>query len=110
MGIQRGRPYGGGVLLKLVRSGGLVGLDMVATLDAADLSADQQGVVATLLTADLQSPHENPPGAGGADQFSYQLEIHQGGRTVRHNWEEPDVPETVRPLLVALTRQAKPAH
>jgi len=108
VGIQRGRPYGGIVHLKLVRSGGLAGLDMVAALDTADLSADQQDVVTTLLTADVQSPRVRRP--GGADQFSYQLEIHQGDRTVRHSWEEPDVPETVRPLLVALTRQAKPSH
>lgn len=94
--------------LKLVRSGGLAGLDMVAALDTADLSADQQDLVETLLTADVPSPPVTQP--GGADQYTYQLEIHQGDRTVRHNWEEPDVPETVRPLLVALTRQAKPSH
>jgi hypothetical protein len=94
--------------LKLVRSGGLAGLDMVAALDTADLPVDQQDVVDTLLTADLQSPHVNRP--GGADQFSYQLEIHHGDRTVRHHWQEPDVPETVRPLLAELTRRAKPAR
>jgi hypothetical protein len=96
------------VHLKLVRSGGITGLDMVAALDTADLSADQQDVVTRLLRGDVQSPRVKRP--GGADQFSYQLEIHHGDRTVLHNWDEPDVPETVRPLLVALTRQAKPSH
>lgn len=94
--------------VKLVRSGGLAGLDLVAALDVTDLSADQQGLLARLLTADVHAASPNRP--GGADQFSYQLEIHQGDRTVRHSWEEPNVPETVRPLLVALTRQAKPSH
>jgi hypothetical protein len=46
---------------------------------------------------------------GGADQFSYQLEIHHGESTVRRHWEEPEVHEAVRPLLAALTRRAKPA-
>jgi hypothetical protein len=101
------RPYGGVVHLTLVRSGGLAGLDMVASLDTDDLSSDQQEVVSTLLVADLQSPGLS--GHGGADQFSYQLEIHHGEHTVCHQWEERDVPETVRPLLVALTRRAKPA-
>jgi hypothetical protein len=96
------------VHLKLVRTGGIMGLDMVANLDSADLSPDQQEVVATLLTDDLQ----NAPGSqrAGADQFSYRLEIRHGNRTVQHDFEEPDVPETVRPLLATLTRQAKPAH
>lgn len=94
--------------LRLVRSGGLAGLDMVASLDSTDLPADQQDLVATLLAADSITPRMSRP--GGADQFSYQLEIHHGDRTVRHHWEEPDVPETVRPLLAALAHVAKPAH
>lgn len=108
MGIEHRRDYRGVVHVKLVRSGGLAGLELVATLDVTDLSADQQGLLARLLTADVHAASPNRP--GGADQFSYQLEIHHGGRTVRHHWEEPEVPETVRPLLSALTRRAKPAH
>lgn len=93
--------------VRLVRSGGLAGLDLVATVDTVDLSADQQNLVARLLVADLPGPGAGR--SGGADQFSYRLEIQDGGRTVRHHWEEPEVPETVRPLLAALARKAKPA-
>lgn len=91
-----------------VRSGGITGLKMVATVDSADLPADQQGVVSTLLTQDLRGSGASPP--GGADQFSYQLEIQQGDRTVQRSWAEPEVDETVRPLLAALTRQARPSR
>ena len=94
--------------LKLVRSGGLAGLDMVATIDTSDLPAAQQSVVATLLTADPKVTGVNRP--GGADQFSYQLEVLDGDHTVHHHWAEPEVPEAVRPLLAELTRRAKPAH
>jgi hypothetical protein len=94
--------------VKLVRSGGFAGLDMVADVDSDDLAADQQDVVSRLLTEDLRGPGAGRP--GGADQFSYQLEIHQGDRTVRRHWEEPEVHEAVRPLLAALTRQAKPSR
>lgn len=93
--------------VKLVRSGGLAGLEMVATVDTVELSRDDQDLVATLLAGDLPGPGASR--SGGADQFSYQLDIHHGDRTTRHHWEEPEVPETVRPLLAALTRQAKPA-
>jgi len=95
------------VQVKLVRSGGLAGVNMVATVDSADLPADQQEVVSTLLAGDLRGPGLGRP--GGADQFSYQLEIHHGESTVRRHWEEPEVHEAVRPLLAALTRRAKPA-
>jgi len=80
---------------------------MVALLDSADLSADQQGLVAELLTTGSPTSHGGPP--GGADQFTYQLDIGQGDRTFSHHWAEPDVPEMVRPLLAALLHEAKPA-
>jgi Emfourin len=94
--------------VKLVRSGGLAGLRMVATADTEDLPADQQDVVSRLLTEDLRGSGVSPP--SGADQFSYQLEIQHGDRTVRRHWQEPEVNEIVRPLLASLTRQAKPAR
>jgi hypothetical protein len=96
------------VQVKLVRSGGLAGVNMVATVDSADLPADQQEVVSTLLAGDLRGPGLGRP--GGADQFSYQLEIKDGDNTVTRHWLEPEVHEKVRPLLAALTRQARPAH
>ena len=93
--------------VKLVRSGGLAGLRMVATVDTVDRPADQQDVVSRLLTEDLRGPGVSRP--GGADQFVYQLEIQHDGSTVRRQWEEPEVHDAVRPLLAALTRQARPA-
>jgi len=94
--------------VKLVRSGGIAGLSMVATADTKDLPADEQDVVSRLLTEDLRGPGASPP--GGGDQFSYQLEIQHGDRTVRRHWQEPEVHESVRPLLASLTRLAKPAR
>lgn len=94
--------------VKFVRSGGFAGLKMVATVDTVDLPSDQQDVVTRLLTEDLRSPGTSRP--SGSDQFSYQLEIHHGDGTVRRQWQEPEVHEQVRPLLTALTREAKPAR
>jgi hypothetical protein len=94
--------------VKLVRSGGFAGLSMEATVDTADLPADQQGVISRLLTEDLRQSAVSLP--GGADQFSYQLDIEKDGRTVRRSWKDPEVHETVRPLLSALASQAKPVR
>jgi len=95
--------------VRLVRSGGVAGLTMVATVDAVDLALDQQDVVSRLLTDDLRrGPDASRP--GGADQFTYQLEIQEGDRTVSRHWEDSDVDETVRPLLAALTSKAKPSR
>ena len=94
--------------VKLVRSGGIAGLSMVAKVDTADLPADQQEVVSRLLTEDLRGPGASRP--GGADQFTYQLEISQGDRTVRREWPDPEVHDTVRPLLASLTSKAKPGR
>jgi len=94
--------------VKFVRSGGFAGLKLVASVDSADLPADQQDVVDRLLTEDLRGQGASRP--GGADQFSYQLEIRQGGRTVRRRWDEPEVLDTVRPLLAGLTKAAKPTR
>jgi hypothetical protein len=96
------------VQVKLVRSGGFAGLSMVATVDSGELPKDQQDVVSQLLTEDLRGTGASPP--GGADQFSYQLEIQQGDRTVQRSWADPEVHEAVRPLLAALTRAAKPVR
>lgn len=93
--------------VKFVRSGGLAGLEMVAKVDTVDLPTDQQDLVAKLLADDVRGPASQ---SRGADQFSYQLEIQHAGRKVRRRWDEPEVPETVRPLLATLTRQAKPAR
>lgn len=93
--------------LRFVRSGGIAGLDMIAKVDSVDLSPDHQDLVARLVAADFQAPRVVQP--GGADQFSYQLEIDSGEQTVRRHWDGPEVPEAVRPLLTALTRQARPA-
>jgi hypothetical protein len=94
--------------VKFVRSGGFMGLDMVATVDSADLPPDQQAVVSRLLTEDLRDSAANRP--GGADQFSYELEIHHGDRMVTRHWDEPEVQDTVRPLLSGLSKAAKPVR
>jgi len=96
------------VQVRLVRSGGFAGLDMLATAEVDDLPADQREVVTRLLTEDLRGPGVSRP--GGADQFSYLLEIHHGERTVKRRWEEPEVPDEVRPLLKSLASRARPVR
>ncbi len=94
--------------VRFARSGGFAGLDLVATVNTEDLSGEQQDLVAGLLSGDLRD--QDASRTGGADQFCYQLDIQHGDRVVRCQWEEPEVPDSVRPLLAALTEQATPVR
>lgn len=106
MRIASRQVYVGGVHLKLVRSGGLTGVSLVASLDSGDLSAYEQGLVADLLVEETPAQRGDQP--GGADQFSYQLEINQGDHIFGHRWGETEVPAAIRPLLAVLVHKAKP--
>jgi len=81
---------------------------MAAAVDSGELSAEHRDLVSKLLTQDVRGPGVSRP--GGADQFSYELEIQEGDRMVRRHWDEGEVHESVRPLLAALTREAKPVR
>lgn len=90
------------------RSGGLAGIAMTARVDARELPVELAQVVTRLMGDDsTRAPASRP--AGGADQFSYDVTLDDGGRTRTLHWEEPEVPDDVRPLLTNLASRAHPA-
>ncbi|MCM3886772.1 protealysin inhibitor emfourin [Frankia sp. R82] len=118
-------PQMGGVRVAVVRAGGVLGVPIRRTLDTSDLpdaEADQLRVFvaraldavpadATSVDSDLGtsgrpgSPDvagagstEQSPRHGGADRFSYVVEIREAGRRTVLTVNEP-VPAAVRPLL-----------
>jgi emfourin len=87
------------------RSGGLAGIDMAASVDTGDLPPEDGQLVADLLTGTAAAEDS---AAAIPDGFSYELALNDGTRTRTHRWQEPHVPDTVRPLLAALTERAHP--
>ena len=79
---------------------------MSASVDTGDLPPEDVQLVTDLLTG-------TPAAEGSApaipDGFSYELALDDGTRTRTHHWQEPHVPDKVRPLLAALTERAHPA-
>jgi hypothetical protein len=83
------------------RSGGLAGIDMVARVELRELPAEVAQVVTTLIT-DPPAGADQPGRGGVPDGFSHELTIEDGDRTYNYQWQDPLIPDFVRPLLTAL--------
>lgn len=96
--------------LRLVQSGGLAGLTLVAELDVDDLAPDTAVLVRRALdTIDLPTlAAQPPPPPTGPDRFSYELTVEGRGERQCLKLQEPEVPSGLRPLLSALLPLARP--
>ena len=99
-----------GTRLRLTRSGGLAGLDMVASVDVDELPASTASQVhqalARLDTDARAVPAPGPP--QGADRYQYDVEVmNEHGR---HSFvaHEPHVPPSLRALVDLLLPLARP--
>src|SRR3954454_12944270 len=92
--------------IELVRSGGVAGVTRRWSLDSKDLSAGEAAEVERLLTT-LDDLAEQPPQAGGADRFQYDLRVTRGGRTRTVTLREGAIPAEIRPLIDRLTSRPR---
>jgi hypothetical protein len=90
------------------RSGGLAGIDMVASVELHELPAEVAQIV-TALTTNPPAGADQPGLGGVPDGFSYELTIEDGDRTWNHHWEDPLIPDFIRPLLAALGTYSHPS-
>ncbi len=81
---------------------------MTATVDASELPTEQADTLTQLMAQRHVAP-EAGGAPGAADQFSYDMTLHDGQRTRKLHWTEADVPDEVKPILASLTLRAKPA-
>ena len=105
-----------GTTIRLTRSGGLAGLDMVAAVDVDDLPAE----TASRVRSALAEMGEKPPaaasgqrsrGAGpppGADRYQYDLEVEAGGKRRSITAHEGDMTPELRALVDELMPFAGP--
>lgn len=80
---------------------------MMASVDSRDLPAVDGQLAADLLTSAPATEDDHTPGV--PDGFSYEVTLTDGTRTRTYHWQDPHVPDTVSPLLAALTERAQPA-
>jgi hypothetical protein len=98
-----------GARLRLTRSGGLAGIDMVADVDVDDLPpADASRLQEALAGLDFDrrpGAGDRPP--GGPDRYQYDLEMTDGRR--RHlTAHEPDVAPALQAVIDVLLPLARP--
>lgn len=92
----------------LVRSGGVAGVLLRASLDTETLPAPEAAQVERLVRgADLPALVADRCPAGGPDRFQYDLTVHAAGE--RHQLRVADgrVPPQLRPLLDHLVQVAR---
>jgi len=80
---------------------------MTGSVDARDLPAEDGQLAADLLTGAPTADEGHT--AAIPEGFSYELTLTDGTRTQTYHWQDPHVPDAVRPLLAALTERAQPA-
>ncbi|MCH5641646.1 hypothetical protein MKW15_03275 [Gordonia sp. ABSL49_1] len=80
---------------------------MTTAVDSHELSPEYAGVAADLI-ANESAPTDGPS-TGVPDGYSYELTLTEGSQSRVYRWQDPHVPDAVRPLLDALAARARPA-
>jgi hypothetical protein len=93
------------VRVELVRSGGLAGVTIRASLDTDELPP----AVATKAEAAIDALDWDaaPTAAGWADGFQYELTVSRGDAQRSKTLQEHELPDDARPLLDALLSRAQ---
>jgi hypothetical protein len=94
--------------LEFARSGGFAGMHLSLVLDTDDLPAGEAAHLARLLETARSALTDTARSHPAPDRFQYDLTIESGqSRIESHTLCEPDVPESVRPLIEQLTAMAR---
>lgn len=98
-----------GTHVRLTRSGGLAGIEMVASTDVDALPADEASRLRDALAGiDFD---RRAGGAGGppmgADRYQYDLEVEDGGRRAL-TAHEPDLSPALKAVIDVLMPRAEP--
>ena len=96
--------------IDFVRSGGLAGLSLTASVDVSGLPPDAAAAVQDALNhvdiAGLSRQAARAP--SGPDRFQYDLTVTTGGQSHTVSLQESDLPADLRPLIDALLPLARP--
>lgn len=104
-----------GTHVRLTRSGGLAGIDMVASVDVDSLPADEASRLRDALAGiDFDRHAAGAGGAAGpggppmgADRYQYDLEVDDGGKRAL-TAHEPDLSPPLKTVIDILLPRAQP--
>ena len=91
------------------RSGGITGISLSAAVEATELAAEHQHIVADLIDEPDETPPHDTQRHLTADGFVYRLALDDGQLSRSFQWVDPYLPDAVRPLIETLTKQAHPS-
>jgi len=96
--------------IDLVRSGGMAGLSLGASVDVSSLGPEAASAVSDALArVDVGALARQPPAVpSGPDRFQYDLTVTSAGASLSVSLQEADVPADLRPLIKALMPLAQP--
>jgi hypothetical protein len=94
--------------ITFVRSGGFAGLRLALDVDTADLPAHEAAQLLQLIDEARGDLHDAPNSPSAPDRFEYRLAFDmEHGEREALTLCEPDVPDSVRPLIEQLTYMAR---
>jgi hypothetical protein len=99
------------VRAEMRRSGGFAGRTVQARLDSEQMPPAEAARLTELISAidfDRLSP-SGPALPAGADLMRYDLMLERGGNRWQGTFQDPSIPDELRPLLQFLTAAAHPA-
>ena len=95
--------------VEFVRTGGVGGVRLTATLDTDVLPSEEADRLRQLIAVAsfFDQPTSGQSPIQGADRFQYRVTIEDGDRIKKVEMDEPSVPEAFRPLLDYLIDSAR---
>lgn len=97
-------------MIKLVQSGGFLGLLMGCEVDASALGPRETSSLNYLIGLRESQGFTGSRSRRGRDLINYDLEIQRAGNTIKFEFDESTVPDGARPLIEHLVKQAKPLN
>lgn len=95
------------MLIQFERTGGFAGLKMAFMLNTETLSSAEACKLDELVESAqfFDLPTKFPSPKNGADYFMYKVTVEKDGRKHTVDVSEPEVPESLRPLLQYLSKK-----